>query len=106
MAVKILVQIVGQFLLQSLKLGFGVFHISLELHHLLQALHHLLTLGIIGETAFQDTLLELGIVGIRQREVLGRSYRGMTLNVIHHVFQHHLRRVTAGSTEIVGDIGQ
>ena len=90
--------------LQSLEFCLCIVHIALKLHGLLQFVHLLLAQLVVGESALDDALLEVVVVGIRQVEVLGGSNGGMLGNILRHVVEHHLRRVQ--TVQIECDIGQ
>ena len=90
--------------LQSLEFSLCIVHIALKLHGLLQFVHLLLAQLVVGESALDDALLEVVVVGIRQVEVLGGSNGGMLGNILRHVVEHHLRRVQ--TVQIECDIGQ
>ena len=104
MQVHVAVHIVVVYLLlQCLKLVAGLIVITLKLGCSHQFFILLLAQLVIGESSLYHTLLKLGIVGIRQMEVGCRGDGGVLGDIVHHVVEHHLRRIQ--SVQVKGNVG-
>ncbi len=100
MCIEVATQVVMVYLsLQRLKLSAGIIIVTLKLGGLNQFLKLFLADLVIGKASLDNSLFEILIVGIRQMEVDSRYQRRMLGDIVHHIVEHHLRRVQAVQIE-------
>ena len=93
MTVKGISYVMVQFRLQAVEGSLGLIVITLKLGRLHQFGKLLLADWIVGESALHHPLLERLPVCVSNMELRCGSNSRMLGDVIHHVVEHHLRRV-------------
>ena len=88
--IEVTIQIMGKFLLQSFEFIGSIRQIAFKFGHFLQTLQHLLSLLVIFEIGFLYHRFEIGIVGIRNFEILRNRNCRMLQTIFGSIIEYQI----------------
>ena len=102
--VKLFREVVGELLLQRLKLRLAVVVVALKLRHALQVFQIFVAQTVVSKAALHNLLLQHLVVGIGELKLGGACHGGMGFQIVHLIVEQHAGGVYP--VEIERDVGQ